>query len=260
MVLTTLREKRDAYVKKRIIRNFFPYKVGVADYLSNISIKNKYVYMETPKVACSTIKKCLHLMEFGGTIPSEYGCIHNKRQSPLYGLLDFDNDDIINLFDGDDYFRFSFVRNPFTRVLSAYLDKIHSMHDKRDFFLAKAGLPSSSPVTFFEFLNSIKNIPDYEKDIHWAPLSYLLQAERVNYHFLGRFENITKSMHLMLLKIGVHLYDKDLYNLREDSHKTNSTSLVSEYIGRKERDLIIEIYEKDFSNFCYSYDPFFAAV
>ena len=104
-----------------ILDKSFCYPPEKANYLINISKTYKYVYLETPKVACSTIKRTFQKAEvtaLGGEVAKN---IHDKNLSPLLSPLDIQNG-LDSMFEGDEFFRFSFVRNPYSRILSAYLD------------------------------------------------------------------------------------------------------------------------------------------
>ena len=99
----------------------------VTDYLFNISVKKGYLYVETPKVACSTIKRSLQLLEVGPEIVPPPRKIHERSCSPLLtpsqvGSL------FLECAYSDNFFRFCFVRNPYTRILSCYLDKVYNQY------------------------------------------------------------------------------------------------------------------------------------
>ena len=63
----------------------------------------------------------------------------------------------------------------------------------------------------------------------------------------------------MIRKIKPDAAD-DLIQTRADPHRTDASSKIKKYIGPKERDLILEIFEHDFKIFGYSMDPHFGAV
>ena len=94
------------------------------NYAANVSLKHKYVYIETPKVACSTIKLTLQRLELGDdTFNPSFDDVHDRSFSPLLSLHSIS--EFEEVLEGDDYFRFCFARNPYVRTLSAYLDKVN---------------------------------------------------------------------------------------------------------------------------------------
>ena len=93
------------------------------EYHIHISTQNSYIYFEVPKVACSTTKLALQKLEAktaGLSAPSEeMSIIHNKKQSLLLSPSDIGLDRFCEMLNDSSVFKFSFVRNPYTRVLSA---------------------------------------------------------------------------------------------------------------------------------------------
>ena len=86
------------------------------------------------------------------------------------------------------HFSFSFVRNPFDRLVSAYNNKIIENSD-----LTKPMLDMGlvSQMAFSEFVDRVCNCADEELDIHLLPQSTILCAgERLVPKFVGRLEQI----------------------------------------------------------------------
>jgi len=240
------------------LEKYFPYRKEQVNYLINCSKKHKFVYVETPKVACSTIKRVLQLIEVDGDESKLSTQVHDRGKSPLASPLSVDQD-LDELFEGDGYFRFSFVRNPYSRILSAYLDKLVKNDWERRRLLPTLGYNENDRITLLQFLEAIKDIPNIDKDIHWTPQSYILQRHKVNYDFIGRFENFSAGFERVIRKIKPDA-GKQLFHARADHHKTDANSKLLKYIGPKEAELILEIYGSDFEVFRYSCDPHFGAV
>lgn len=227
-----------------------------ANYLINISETFKCAYFETPKVACSTIKRMLQQAEVdraGGQLVKD---VHDKASSPLLSPNDVEAP-LSEVLHGDAYFRFAFVRNPYSRVLSAYLDKLVQSEWERRRHLPALGFELGSTPTFLDFLQRIEKQTSFQCDIHWTPQCDLLGWDRMKMHFIGRFENFASDHQAVARKIfGA---DHERYcSVRVDFHKTDAQSKIQEHIGVRERDLIERIYERDFDLYCYSRDPFFA--
>jgi sulfotransferase famil protein len=93
------------------------------NYGANISLMHKYIYIETAKCGCSTIKLTLQRLELGDVNykRDDFEEIHVREYSPL--LTPRQVGSFRNLLNRPDYIKFCFVRNPYTRLLSAYLDK-----------------------------------------------------------------------------------------------------------------------------------------
>ncbi|MBD0335929.1 MAG: sulfotransferase family 2 domain-containing protein [Cyanobacteria bacterium Co-bin13] len=94
----------------------------------HISLKHRYLYVDTPKVGCSTIKLTLQRLELEDEqfARDDFEDIHLRKFSPL--LMPIQVGPLDAFLSRSDIFKFCFVRNPYTRVLSCYLDKIAAPH------------------------------------------------------------------------------------------------------------------------------------
>ncbi len=238
------------------LRKIFPYPVGRSDYLIHCSERARMIYVETPKVACSTIKRMLQVVELNGDLSRLPEQVHDRKASPLKSPKTIEND-VRDLFFGGGYFLFSFVRNPYTRVLSAYLDKFVNNAWERNRRAPKLGLDPDAEITFSDFLRAVRMQRDSEKDIHWMPQAFLLQPKKISYDFIGRFENFQIGFDLVAKRAGF-TGDGDQALIRKDDHKTNASDRVTAFVHDLERELILDIYKADFDQFGYSRDPAFA--
>ncbi|MFM2279184.1 MAG: hypothetical protein RLZZ444_1415, partial [Pseudomonadota bacterium] len=157
----------------------------LANYLCHLSRRHRSLYVATPKVGCTAIKHMLQQAELGGRLTyRRYGDEHNPVLSPL--LAPLDDPDLfaavmdIRLTGSEGWFRFTFVRNPFVRVLSCYLDKIVNSIPERMRLLPILGLdPKAGAPDFRSFLEAIAATPLPDHDVHWAPQVWLLQPDHV---------------------------------------------------------------------------------
>lgn len=217
----------------------------------HISEKFKCVYVVTPKVACSTVLKAMHFFEVDGdeTLLPENPHIH--KSSPMAKLPLFNFSSHSPLTDAS-YFRFSFVRNPYTRVTSAFLNKFNINHPKRARYMGKLGLPPDRELSFLEFLRIVSETDPGRLNKHWMPLSLVLQADRINYDFIGRFENFSEDLNDVLMKIYKAPYEDARF--RRAHHAVNAGNKISDLIGFEEKALIEKIYAQDFERFDYARD------
>lgn len=226
----------------------FGYPADEVDYLCNIGRRYSFLYFEVPKVACSSIKRTLQLLEATGDRPAP-GNVHDKANSPLIGPLSsgLSSD---QLFNASGLFRFAFVRNPFSRILSCYLEKIVKHVQERVHHHRLLGFSQSEPVTFAEFLQAVDRVKDRNREIHWKSQSGLLGGPAIGYHFIGRFENLDADFRNVLTQIGIP-QDK-LFLESITHHATNAESKLREYFGPAETALVQKIYAADFERFSYS--------
>lgn len=225
------------------------------NYLTNISQKYKIVYFEIPKTGCSTIKKTLQYIESDGqAIKKEQ--IHNKVNSPLKGIFDFDSKISENILSSDDWFKFVFIRNPYERVLSAYLDKIVTNQWEKKRRVGGLGFTFEDEISFLDFLEAISRQNPLDMDIHWRPQTYMLPLNFNEFDYIGRFENFATHWNevLILLQNRVQGEDKRLFTSQDVVfHKTDAKNKINKYYGEKEKRIVQSLYEVDFDVLNYGY-------
>ena len=176
---------------------------------------------------------------------------HKRAFSPLDGvpMLALSADQV--LYD-DQFFRFSFARNPYTRVTSAYLHKFSDTHPKRAHYMKRLGLRNDVEISFLKFLRIVSETNPGKLNKHWMPLSLLMQLDKINYHFIGRFENFCDDFNHVVREIYGRPYEDE--RLKKAHHAVNASAKVNALIGPQEKALIDEIYAQDFDNFGYCQD------
>lgn len=234
------------------LERFFAYPTETVEYIANVSDRYKYFYLATPKAASTTILEVLQAAEVDGTRERLPQYVHDRGASPLLSPLRSAASPE-QILAGTRYFKFSYVRNPYTRILSAYLDKIAGNDYERARLLPTLGLPQSAELEFRDFLRAILAQRDSWRDIHWTTQTRLMQCNNFQYHFIGRYESFPLSFPGVLQRIGIppSYYESSQGRL----HATKAGELVAQYIGDQERELILTIYEPDFRNFGYGNDP-----
>src|SRR5437762_1100576 len=140
-----------------------------------------FIYFRIPKSANSTVALTLAQCMGSGLSPADD---MTGARSKDFGNR-FLESKIFFPHQLDRYFTFTFVRNPFTRVLSAYLDKVATRTAK---FQKALGL-NDEEVSFSRFLERL-NDGYLMKNVHWAPQVALLPVEPRRLSFLGHVENI----------------------------------------------------------------------
>jgi hypothetical protein len=232
------------------IARFFNYADDVANYHSNVSDIWRYYFFANPKVASTTILYVLQTAERNGT-PPLLAHLHDRAVSPLRSFGRHAPAEAV--LTGDAYFKFAYVRNPFTRIFSCYLDKMVKDQAERRRLAPMLGFSPDDHPTFREFLDAIHAQPEERRDSHWANQSYLLQMNNIAYDFIGRYESFAQSFPLVLKRIGIPLdYFADAE--KDARHATNSGSQLQKNIGEEEKKIILDIYRPDFTAFAYGTD------
>jgi len=222
------------------------------NYAVNISLRYKYVFVETPKVACSTIKHTLQKLELGDPdlLWDEFEDIHVRDLSPL---LKPSQVNITTIIDSSDYFKFCFVRNPYTRLLSAYLEKIKGNKSQKKRILAQLGYnleDINQQISFEDFVNAVAAQPISVMDLHWRVQYYQTFQDSINYSYIGKLEEFDDDFLVVLDRLGIK--DNDQYVSKEQRHKSDANSSIEDYYTEAIRDIVFTKYKKDFDYFGYS--------
>jgi hypothetical protein len=231
-----------------------------ANYLVNWSRRFRYIYVETPKVGCTSIKRMLQHAEVDGDdsrlhwesgpeVGMSGGRVHDKELSPLMSPLDSPAE-FLEALGSEAFLRFGFVRNPFSRVLSAYLDKVVGNPWERQRHLPAFGFDPDDDVRFGEVVRAIVDRDPVELDPHWAPQFMLLSPDRIEYALVGRFERLEADLLDVATRLG--LVDSFHGAVQIPPHATGASSLLGVHYSPEVVDLVREYYRVDFDAFSYS--------
>jgi hypothetical protein len=228
----------------------FGYAARVVDYLCNIGMRRSFLYFETPKVACSSIKRTLQILERaqGKALADD---VHEKAASPLKGALS-SGLSYHEIFESPRLFRFAFVRNPYCRILSCYLDKIVANETARPIHYRDLGFSQQSVVSFKEFLLGVERVDESRRNSHWKSQAGLINDRRVHYHYIGRFEHLRRDLGYALQLLGVEEGDAAIQEI--SPHRTDAQARVKEFFGETEIALVQRIYKLDFLRYGYSFE------
>jgi hypothetical protein len=134
----------------------------------------RLAYISTAKVACTSIKSVM-MQPYG-----VYENVHSAWPYIYRGQLKDEH---------QDFFTFSFVRNPFDRLVSAYRNKIFWPRHQREEFG-----DIHSNISFSEFVAEVVKRPDCLINGHFqSQYPKLYQNGELLVDYLGRFENLTED-------------------------------------------------------------------
>jgi hypothetical protein len=245
-----LRSKLDQFRYGRQLARHFDCRPKIANRLLHLSRRHRLMYLAVPKAACSTILSVLQWHEVGGNDQLVPPDPHDMESSPL--VAPFTD---MALFDtamkSDEFLRFSFVRDPYARALSGYLEKCCGREGARRIYLPKLGYRPDAFITFRRFLEIVREQRPSQMDVHWAPQTYLLSLGRVAYDFLGRVERLETDLASVLARRGMSLPDTRR-NTRW--HATGARGRLHQSYGAQEIKLVREIYAEDFEALGYDRD------
>lgn len=222
----------------------------LTEYICHWARRVGCVYVETPKAACTTIKRVLQAAELGpdreGELPED---VHARSTSPLLSPGQ-DPEGFLTAMTDRTTFRFAFVRNPYSRALSCWLDKMVTNEVERGRLAPLLGLDPVTAPSFGDFLAAVSDQPEVLRDPHWTTQTHLLNPQGVRYAFIGRFEHFRVEFSRLCTHLGIAGHAGALEGT---AHATDAGAKVASHVGEAEATLIRQIYEADFRNFGYGW-------
>ena len=224
-----------------------------------ISHKHKFIFVHIPKCAGTTVELVLHKY----ASPVE-GCSWAVRTKNIR------NKEMFNLIrNHNDYFKFTFSRNPYSRMVSLYYFlKYHNKFDFQKFVKLVGQFLDTNPEKVYRkipdnstFLKSKKmwKVASYDfiDEVHY-PLGYLGNGNK-GYHllpqyyfvsngidFIGKIENLQEDFNIICDKIGIPRQKLQHKNKSKHKHYT-------EYYDDETRQIVAEKYAKDIEYFGYEF-------
>jgi len=207
----------------------------------------KYVYFEIPKCATQTIvhtingvthqrEKEVFRDDNNAVIGDSSGFFWNGKTRP-YFYTDIKRANI------DDWFKFTFIRNPYERYMSLYA------YCKRERWIPE----ELSHDDFLELINNVlkdKSKHTFEIDRirnHAVPMYlFVCEDEKIKMDFIGKFENLEKDIKYVCEKLDKPTPKRILHYNR--SSTKNYKTYYSEELAKK----VYDFYEKDFLIFGYN--------
>lgn len=191
---------------------------------------HKLVYVRNPKCANSSI----------------IGSIQDAR------LGRANRADIMNL--SSEWTSFSFVRNPWARLVSTYTDKVGPQSsawraDRSNIqgFL-DAGIPLDTDMTFEAFCELVCDLPDDVTEKHLrSQTSVLMRKGKPIVSYIGRVENIKEDWLGLMARMGLNIELLHLNKSREGhySYYYSDKALIR---------MVGDRYADDIRNFNYDFD------
>ena len=231
------------------------------------------VYRVVPKCACSTIGQIMYFSDHGsfydGDIHDAKEGLHKWAQERSHGPIE---DNVRN----KDTFAFTFVRNPYTRVLSSFFDKICGIQRNGQRYRGNL-IPQLAQnygidvegefdqiAMFRRFLlfarDTIKFRKPMDPDIHWSSVSGHISTFIANggrYDRILWTEKFDQGMADVLasvpVKVPVDLGAIPRFN-ESEGHGPKRAHPVEDFFDDLSKHLIYEMYKRDFQLFRYDFE------
>lgn len=123
--------------------------------------------------------------------------------------------------NNESIFKFTYVRNPFERLVSCYVNRIEE-YDGNYYIDINYLMGILDTVSSFqEFVERIVNIPERWADMHFKPLySYIYDNEKKLVNYVGKVEDLPYSYEKIRSK----------YNLQKLGHENKSEKKIGKHI------------------------------
>jgi hypothetical protein len=143
---------------------------------------------------------------------------------------------------------FTFVRNPYDRILSAYLDKVCKHKNNYLAINKKLGRDLNSSISFEDFVEYL-DIGGVYDNVHWAPQYSMLPD--INYlNYIGKVEFLNQDL---IYLTDILFSNSDSFVL--DNYAKNPTHAKNQketYYTQSLKSKIYELYKQDFHFLGYS--------
>ena len=203
----------------------------------------RFVYAYVPKAACTSLKLWMATVEGlvpPGSTPQVRGGVHAllKPRAALDSLPSHEAESILR---SPDWFKFTFVRHPLARLVSAYLDKVvpakataarlirsYQMHDPSAAWwqrlLARVRIDARRSLTFRQLVKQLACETPQELDEHFRPQSLLVAGLPLD--FVGRVERMEEDFAFVQRRLDTNV---PLSHKKRQSYTVEAGDFVADW-------------------------------
>jgi hypothetical protein len=210
------------YRSKKLIAKLDPSLWSVLNH-TILSNDSKYLFVKNLKAACTSVSHAFYQWQYSSTFD---GNIH-KCKELLIGHRDTAR--VVSALSNPDVFKFSFIRHPVKRAVSAYnnffVDFKNPDRLKHLPYMTRMGFDENSYAgrnfdIFLDYLDASFNSDINRVDQHFRPQFYNVRPDLIDYDFVGRVESLNEDM----LNVVAQLRDRNVFlSAPSATHKNVST-------------------------------------
>ena len=209
-----------------------------------VSRRWRYVYLRVPKAANSTVlRTLLTRLPEPGLDPAE---IERAKVRSVH----FRNLRAGELKAVERFLTFTVVRDPYVRLLSAYLDKFRPGHKYITRYGERVAAHDGGRITFAGFCRWLAAGGE-AVNAHWMRQARLTGVvERLD--FVGRVETLEADMDLLVARIGGATGEAPGTGVAQAGPPpTGAAARLAEHYDAECRQIVAEVYAADFAKFGY---------
>ncbi len=224
---------------------------------THISLVNRYAYVEVPKAGCGTMKATLGGMEAARMNPGMVQRVqdqpHNRlNATPFVKPFQLPPDLLEAVLSSPDYRRFTVVRDPASRVLSGFIEKVGqglkqsapivaALHASTGIDVAPAD------ITLAQFLDVIAAQDSRDQDPHWRRQADHLGLGLVPYDAVIHLEELDASWG----RIGELTATPGLQEQFFCRNSTGARSRMQDFYTPELLEQVASIYARDYAELGY---------
>ncbi len=235
------------------------------DYASYVLRDLSLVYVETPKVACTSFKHSIAALsgiDFRSMQHTKMAAktpalvIHDRQLFDVPTLSQLSAGELAAILNSSSYLRFCLVRDPFRRLASAWADRVlcRSISPKAP-ILRHLDFPRYRAdwrylhALFAEFVDHLYRVefPKFTNH-HWQLQHQLLLPGVLNYNLVIKLEDLSRDVTQLVRHIEAHGVAWPGLARLNDTPFHFGTSLYTPTVARK----VIEMFEEDFDAYGYA--------
>lgn len=218
----------------------------ILDRTATLSLSHRFLYFRIFKAANSTVVSNLFAAETGKVV-QDLLSLQNIKDTHYDRLSSVDMK-TVRMIAGR-FFKFTVVRDPYTRVLSAYLDKIRCNENGKAIAVAQhLRLPLHKAPTFSDFIDYLER-GGLRKNAHWCRQVDLIPYPIKMLDHIAKMESLEMELPAILNAIFCSRINM-ITAVR--SHATDSRR-EHPLLNVAVRKRIYDLYRADFRQF--GYDP-----
>ena len=225
---------------------------------AHISLVNKYVYVEVPKAGCGTMKATLGGLEAARMGPAMVERVQDNphdrmKATPFVKAFQLPPEMLEDVLTSPDFTRFTVVREPASRLLSGYLEKVgqglkqsRAIVDELTETLGAEIAPED--VTLEQFITVVSEQSSRDQDPHWRRQADHLGLGIIEYDSVIHLEELDASWARIGELTGIP-------NLQEQFYCRNATGAgtrMGEFYTPELHAMVADAYARDYSALGYA--------
>lgn len=202
-----------------------------------------FLYMKNHKCACTTVLATLMDLlakEQGLSETISMDTVHTPPKSVLLtGPRGLSDESVMAAITDPNVFKFSVVRDPVTRTVSAYADKIATGDKQKGKLMKYLGRPADSNITLKQFIALLASDEGArDVDRHWRSQRLEIAYDRIPFDYIGTVEDIKPAMDTIVGKIfGADAIGHVVDTRKSMGHKTSSKEMLATLTSRDMKNL-----------------------